>query len=274
MYAVFSLASWVSPSLIAKIGPRLAMGLAGVLYIQYVAQLLYPNTYLLYIGSVIVGIGSPILWTAQGNFIAINSDEKTISRNSGIVWAMFQTSTFIGNIFAYFMFSGEEFIPSSVRTTVGAVLLSVTCAGVLFVLLLRPTPWADTSPINNSASVLKSSAKLFITKDMLFLCFTFFYTGLQFSLLSGVYPSCVGFTNSLGDNRKALATICMIFIAVGEVLGGAVFGFFGHLTTKWGRHPVVILGFISSTIRWVTIFVYFLLSILDILAQAACVRHA
>ena len=32
--------------------------------------------------------------------------------------------------------------------------------------------------------------------------------------------------------RKALATIALISIAAGEVIGGATFGFFGHLTAK------------------------------------------
>merc|ERR1719348_1541182 len=46
----------------------------------------------------------------------------------------------------------------------------------------------------------------------------------------------------------------MIFIAAGEVLGGAVFGFFGHLTARKGRDPIVILGFITSMISYFLIF--------------------
>ena len=226
------------------------MVFAGMLYIQYMAQLLYPNTYLLYIGSAIVGVGSPILWTAQGNFISVNSDKATICRNSGIVWAMFQTSTFLGNVFTYCMFNGEEFISSSVRTTVVVVLLSMTSAGTILALLLRPTPWANTQSYNESSALaLHDSVILFFTKDMLLLSITFFYTGLQLSLWGGVFPSCIGFTYTLGENRKALTTICMIFIAVGEVFGGSVFGFLGHLTTKYGRSPVVILGFCTSIFR-------------------------
>jgi len=256
IYAVFSIASWLAPSMVAWKGPRLAMILAGLLYAQYIAQLLYPNTYLLYASAAIIGLGAPIIWTAQGNFLSLNSDDDTISRNSGIVWAMLQSSIFIGNIFAYFMFTGEEFISTSVRTTVGVVLLSITAAGVLTMLLLRPTPWArDTIASNESpAAALRSSWKLFMTKDMLMLSVTFLYTGLQLSIWSGVYPTCVGFTNTFGDNRKALATICMIFIAAGEVLGGAVFGFFGHLTARRGRDPIVILGFITSMVSYFLMF--------------------
>jgi len=256
IYAVFSIASWLAPSMVAWRGPRVAMILAGVLYAQYIAQLLYPNTYLLYASAAVIGLGAPVIWTAQGNFLSLNSDDETISRNSGIVWAMLQSSIFIGNIFAYFMFTGEEFISSSVRTTVGVVLLSITGAGVLVMLLLRPTPWARDIVASNDSptAALRSSGKLFMTKDMLMLSVTFLYTGLQLSIWSGVYPTCVGFTNTFGENRKALATICMIFIAAGEVLGGAVFGFFGHLTTRRGRDPIIILGFITSMISYFLMF--------------------
>jgi len=256
IYAVFSIASWLAPSMVAWRGPRVAMILAGVLYAQYIAQLLYPNTYLLYASAAVIGLGAPVIWTAQGNFLSLNSDDETISRNSGIVWAMLQSSIFIGNIFAYFMFTGEEYISSSVRTTVGVVLLSITGAGVLVMLLLRPTPWARDIVASNDSptAALRSSGKLFMTKDMLMLSVTFLYTGLQLSIWSGVYPTCVGFTNTFGENRKALATICMIFIAAGEVLGGAVFGFFGHLTTRRGRDPIIILGFITSMISYFLMF--------------------
>ena len=31
-----------------------------------------------------------VLWTGQGNFLTVNSDSETISRNSGIFWALLQ----------------------------------------------------------------------------------------------------------------------------------------------------------------------------------------
>ena len=41
------------------------MVVAGVTYAQYIAQLLYPNTYLLYVSAVVIGLGAPVIWTAQ-----------------------------------------------------------------------------------------------------------------------------------------------------------------------------------------------------------------
>ena len=38
-----------------------------------------------------------------------------------------------------------------------------------------------------------------------------------------------------GPNRKALSSLSAILVATGEVVGGILFGFLGHLTIRWGR---------------------------------------
>lgn len=87
------------------------------------------------------------------------------------------------------MFAGEEYISSSVRTTVGAVLLSLTLAGVGLMLLLRPTPWADTAAaVESPAAALRSSGRLILTREFLLLSVTFFYTGLQLRHTSASSP--------------------------------------------------------------------------------------
>ena len=178
------------------------MIVAGVMYAQYIAQLLYPNTYFLYVSAVIIGLGAPVIWTAQGNFLSLNSDDDTISRNSGLFWGMLQMSTFIGNTFAYFMFAGEEFISSGTRTTVGAVLLGVNLTGVLTLFFLRPiSSIKETKETLSPSSALKSAGTFLLTPEMLLLSITFLYNGLQLSFWSVVYPTSVGFTNSFGNNR-------------------------------------------------------------------------
>ena len=51
----------------------------------------------------------------QGNFLALNSTESTIARNSGIFWAMFASSGIIGNVIVYTQFRGKEFIDTNTR---------------------------------------------------------------------------------------------------------------------------------------------------------------
>ena len=47
-------------------------------------------TWSYYVVSILVGIGAAMLWTAQGVYLTNNSDDSTISRNTGIFWALFQ----------------------------------------------------------------------------------------------------------------------------------------------------------------------------------------
>ena len=61
---------------------------------------------------------------------------------------------------------------------------------------------------------LKDAGKLLITRDMVFLAFTFFFTGLQLNIWSAVYNTCIGFTTNFGDERKGLAVISGIFIGI------------------------------------------------------------
>lgn len=59
---------------------------------------------------------------------------------------------------------GKDFIDEDTRNLVGIVLLSVTGAGILLMLLLRPTPWADATTNRNPLTALKDSFNLFLTK--------------------------------------------------------------------------------------------------------------
>ena len=49
--------------------------------------------------------------------------------------------------------------------------------------------------------------------------------------------------------------MCSIFIAVGEVSGGTLFGFLGHWTKKSGRNPIVIIGLIISVLSYFLMFI-------------------
>ena len=51
--------------------------------------------------------------------MANNSDENTITRNSGIFWAMNMSSNIIGNLIAYFLFLDQEIIQEKTWMTLG-----------------------------------------------------------------------------------------------------------------------------------------------------------
>ena len=103
------------------------------------------------------GAGAAVIWVAQGTILTFNSDKDTMSRNSGIFWALLQVSGFVGNIFVFTQFQEKEQIDEATRNMVGGVLLAVAGVGTLLMLLIRPMPWAaeDTSVTDSPTQALR-----------------------------------------------------------------------------------------------------------------------
>lgn len=145
----------------------------------FVASFLVPISFGLYLVSVIIGIGAAVIWTAQGNYLAINSTPETSSRNSGVFWALFQSSMLFGNLFVYFEFRGQESVSHETRLIVYGFFTGGGILGTLFLLTLK-SPNTTASTVTNyvgpKESVMKSW-NLFKTRKMIYLCVTFFYTG-------------------------------------------------------------------------------------------------
>lgn len=74
------------------------------------------------------------------------------------------------------------------------------------------------------------------------------------SFFSGVYSPSVGFTLAIGPNAKQLVGLSGILIGVGAVTGGALFGILGSKTNRWGRDPIVLMGFVLHIIAFFLIF--------------------
>ncbi|ENN73610.1 UNC93-like protein MFSD11 [Dendroctonus ponderosae] len=267
IYTFLAIFNWAAPSIISVIGSKFSMLAGGITYLIFIISFALPNVWLLYLVSAIIGIGAALIWTGQGNYLALNSTDTTISRNSGVFWAMLQMSMFCGNTFVYFVFRGKDNIDRGTRQLVIWTLSAIALAGlVVMVFFPKPPPKApapekgrsDTtdSEIQTPAGpveALKGAVRLFFTKNMMLLCITFLYTGLELGFWSGVYGSCLSFTESL-PNRKELVGLSGIFIGLGEVLGGAAFGILGTKTNKWGRDPIVIAGFLMHLVSFCVIF--------------------
>jgi hypothetical protein len=97
---------------------------------------------------------------------------------------------FFGNLFVYFQFQGKTHIDEATRTLVFSVLIGVGFVGFFFLTALRPledtrvVSGADVeaddeldTPSNGVTIAFKNSINLFMTKEMLLLSLTFFYTG-------------------------------------------------------------------------------------------------
>ena len=118
---VLAIANFFAPPILSKIGPRLTLILGGICYSFFIAQMVYPNDYMLYGASAVAGLGIALSRVAQGNLLVLNSDTNTKERNTGIFFAMYTCSKLIGNTYIYFQFQGFEDIDKSTRTTVSDI---------------------------------------------------------------------------------------------------------------------------------------------------------
>ncbi|XP_053232010.1 UNC93-like protein MFSD11 isoform X4 [Podarcis raffonei] len=238
----------------------------------YIAVFIQPSTWSFYTASVFLGIAAAVLWTAQGNCLTINSNENTIGRNSGIFWALLQSSLFFGNLYIYFAWQGKLHISENDRRTVFIALTVISLVGtVLFFLIRTPEESnseeeeADASTDNliertsgqsnmtRAIDAFKRSIKLCVTKEILLLSITTAYTGLELTFFSGVYGTCIGAVNKFGTEEKSLIGLSGIFIGIGEILGGGIFGLLSK-NNRFGRNPVVMLGIVVHFVAFYLIF--------------------
>uniref|UniRef100_A0A8C5SHN9 UNC93-like protein MFSD11 n=1 Tax=Laticauda laticaudata TaxID=8630 RepID=A0A8C5SHN9_LATLA len=270
IYGVFSASNIISPSVVAVIGPQLSMFISGIFYSLYIAIFIQPITWSFYTASVFLGIAAAVLWTAQGNCLTINSNENTIGRNSGIFWALLQFSLFFGNLYIYFAWQGKTYISESDRRTVFISLTVISLVGTLLFFLIR-TPnetiseeeessaetiadnMSGQSKTSRAMDAIKRSFKLCATKRILLLSVPTAYTGLELTFFSGVYGTCIGAIKKFGVEGKSLIGLSGIFIGIGEILGGGIFGLLSK-NNRFGRNPVVMLGIVVHFIAFYLIF--------------------
>uniref|UniRef100_A0A8C7CLT8 Major facilitator superfamily domain containing 11 n=1 Tax=Oncorhynchus kisutch TaxID=8019 RepID=A0A8C7CLT8_ONCKI len=281
IYGVFSASNLIAPSVVAVIGPQLSMFFSGLVYSGYIAMFIHPYTWSFYTASVVVGIAAAILWTAQGNLLTINSTDATIGRNSGIFWALLQFSLFFGNMYIYFAWHGHVHISDKDRQTVFISLTVISLVGsFLFFLIQKPEPEATPSEASESLQsslvasyfnlscqqqrpraqltdmcplLTEKALQLSVTKEMLLLSISIAYTGLELTFYSGVYGTCIGAMTQFGNDAKSLIGLSGIFIGLGEILGGGVFGMLNKCN-RFGRNPVVLLGLITHFVAFYLIF--------------------
>ncbi|XP_036194756.1 UNC93-like protein MFSD11 isoform X3 [Myotis myotis] len=213
IYGVFSASNLITPSVVAIVGPQLSMFASGLFY-----------------------------------------------------------SLFFGNLYIYFAWQGKTQISESDRRTVFIALTVISLLGtVLFFLIRKPesenilgedefsddqdleVSGSSRSNLTKAVDAFKKSLKLCVTKEMLLLSITTAYTGLELTFFSGVYGTCIGAVNKFGAEEKSLIGLSGIFIGIGEILGGSLFGLLSK-NNRFGRNPVVLLGTLVHFVAFYLIF--------------------
>ncbi|PAV65932.1 hypothetical protein WR25_08792 isoform B [Diploscapter pachys] len=273
IYFVFTLSNLAVPPIIRRLGNKWSQVVGAICYLSFMVTFLHLNAGLLYLGSAILGFGAAMLWTANGAYIVEFSREDKLPRNTGILWAMLQTSFISGGcFFAFVMTSGN--IVNSYRLVY--VVFSIVVAVGAFVLASLPshppiiladnasrgslgnlteehdsdTEAAEPSPLNSlegpsavaELTFTEEIATLFQTMrdpTMLLLMSTFFFTGLEVTFYTGVFSSCVSSTLIISKPYPSIVAFIAFSIGSGQIAGGLLFGTVGK-RLKLDKTKIVI----------------------------------
>eukprot|EP00047_Mylnosiga_fluctuans_P003001 m.226943 g.226943 ORF g.226943 m.226943 type:complete len:423 (+) comp11505_c0_seq1:40-1308(+) len=263
IYAVFSVANFISPFIVDLTGPRIGMALGGSLYCLFIAAFLKPMAWSIMVSSALLGLGAAVLWTAQGSFVTLNSDENTRGRNSGIFWALLQSSILIGNLMAYFVLPDSGKVSDDEAHQFYMILFFVGCGGIFILLLTRATPRPaiedlDGKPKSEPRLTLwesiRSTFMLLITPEMLQLSFLIMYSGLENSFWAGKYPTTLGNSdNSLpSDFKPRVIALSGIVLGCSQIIGGTLMG---RVADRFGKSWVVMIGLACHMISFYAIFI-------------------
>ncbi|KAF8387338.1 hypothetical protein PRIPAC_76480 [Pristionchus pacificus] len=258
IYGTFLFSNLIAPPLVAILRCRWSLVLGSATYTLLMANFLVLNTPFLYIASALEGFGSAILWTSVGHYLALNSTEKNVERNSSILWMWHTSGLIFGGIFLLVVFGsaddGEVIDEGQTRLIYGVFTGICLVGNVVFALL--PTPESEREYYEERHGSYKqeliSTFKLAITVDSILFSFTSAFAGQLMSFWSGVYSTSLSFSrHSFAVNSKTLVAMNSIAVGVGQIGAAAAFGLYGKRTLRWGRAPIIVFSCIIGVIAYV-----------------------
>nr|CAD2167637.1 unnamed protein product [Meloidogyne enterolobii] len=148
IYASFTLLNIAAAPIVGILGTRWALLFGACTYALFQAGFLFLNRFYLFGSSALLGLGAAVIWTAQGKYLALNSQPETAGKHSGLFWALSQACQVCGGIFLLIVFLlhqhsnpeehyhfGSNFAPSTVKLLY-AVFTGITVLGALILGLL------------------------------------------------------------------------------------------------------------------------------------------
>lgn len=242
-YLVFTFGHFVATPIVEIITPKwsIVSGLVG--YAMFEAAFLWMNEYFLYISAACAGFSGSLLWTGQFDYLAQNCQPHTLDRNSSNLWGISQISLIFGGSFLLILYrfqTQNDFSMPLIRLVVGSFLVCTMISIFIGFFLPKPVFKAEKYKVPYFRH-LSEIVKISFDRNLLFLMFTFLYTGMELSFFSAVFPTMVSFTKQLGNTRD-LNALASIFVGIGSVSGCFALSALGPRVREFGRKKMVLLG--------------------------------
>lgn len=269
IYVVFACSNFISPPVVEKLGARIGMLGGACFYTLFIASFLKPMAWSILAASALLGIAAAVIWTAQGNFLTMNTTDMNRGKYSGIFWALLQSSSLIGNLLSYFVLPSGD-ITAHQAHFFYLILFGAASGGTLLFLLLRAPPASrpnalsatienKNAPRPTIVESIVSTFKMLVSRDMLMLSFMIMYSGLELTFWSSKYPTMISGKLKPGpdlpsDFTPKATALSGIIVGAAEIFGGLVMG---RLSDRIGRGWVVMCALFVHTAAYFLIFLNF-----------------
>jgi len=282
IYFAFAFSNlFLATLIVSKVGNRLSMVFGGLGYCLFIASFEYVILPVFYGFSALMGFCASILWTAQGNYLTLNSTEETRGRNSGLFWALLQTSLLLGSGAAFIIVPPGSEIALPTARLLFLVMLVSSCAGVVLFLFQRPPPSLDETErevlLDTPANELPAAQArpwtqevlrpffVMVEADMLRLVMILILSGTELTFWSGKYPTMIGGTDASvpplpSSFQPKIIPLYIMCVGAGEVSAGLVFG---RVVDQLGRNFVMVVGLGCMLAAYILTYFNFLSSYLS-----------
>ncbi|CAI5455750.1 unnamed protein product [Caenorhabditis angaria] len=278
VYFVFTMSNLIVPTLVKKLGTKWSQVCGAFCYLIFMLTFLRLSVSLLYFGSGVLGFGAALLWTGNGGYLVEFSRNGKLPRNSGILWAMLQSSLITGAFFLIYVLRNGDL--TSNYKMVYTVFAGVSCLGIICLALLPSYPpqfeqqfeeivrsesqenlidearisEEDDGTIVESVRAERPSVfALLATQDMLCLSVTFLYTGFEMTFYTGVYTACLSATLALKSYSDLVIPYNALALGVGQIIGGVLTG---PVLKRFNytRSQIILMGMIGHVLAFFLCF--------------------
>ncbi|PAV55866.1 hypothetical protein WR25_24953 [Diploscapter pachys] len=148
-------------------------------------------------------------------------------------------------IFLYIVFHSSDTTDKISMKTVRILYGTFTGMAIvaaLILLFLRRPPYEKKKMNQSYGELLGSTFRMLITQEMLLLAVVFAYTGIEQSYWTGIYPTCISFTQQLGNHTNSYLALNSVASGLGQMIAGLIIGILGDHIRRIGREKIVLLG--------------------------------
>eukprot|EP00696_Hemimastix_kukwesjijk_P002148 gnl/Hemi2/1262_TR453_c0_g1_i1.p1 gnl/Hemi2/1262_TR453_c0_g1~~gnl/Hemi2/1262_TR453_c0_g1_i1.p1 ORF type:complete len:474 (+),score=77.04 gnl/Hemi2/1262_TR453_c0_g1_i1:42-1463(+) len=150
LFGTVVVSCFLVPAVLPVLGERVCMIVGSSTYVVYLLVLTCStSTWLVLLCSVLIGLGSSLLWVGQGAALTKLCSATHRGKDVGIFWAIFACSNVVGNVLSSFLLA---FFSNTI------FFLAFTAVSALAVMMLCRFDYGDVVGLNDSQTTSSSIA--------------------------------------------------------------------------------------------------------------------